>query len=264
MQNFNQFDTSEELSPVDEVVEETPAIKWYKTKPGVIFLVILSIIFLVVILFSAFVAYYAIKIKLGLGSELEQKFNPKTNTSEVVRVDLSKYLRTDNPVIGKNEAPITIVMYYDLMCPICAKGNPVFRAMMEKYSEIVKVVYKNFPIESAHSGTIELAEKALCAHEQGKFVEFTDAVYSGQKFDAESVNLIAQNLKLDTKKFKLCVDETRYRDTVEKDMAELSNLKLRGTPTFFVNGMRVEGEGTVESWDKIIINELTRLNSAQK
>ncbi|HOX60525.1 MAG TPA: thioredoxin domain-containing protein [Candidatus Magasanikbacteria bacterium] len=261
MQNFDQ----NESAGISELANrEEPNIKWYKTRPGVIFLVVLSLITVIFTLFAVFVAYYAIKIKLGFGDELQRKFAPKTETGEVVRLDLSKYLRTDNPSFGKMDAPITVVMYYDLMCPVCAKANPDFQAMMSKYEPVVRVVFKNFPIESAHPGTMELSEKAMCAHEQGKFIDFISSLYSGQKFDAENISGIVQKIKMDAKKFKLCVDEARYRDTVEKDAVELSGLRLRGTPTFFVNGLRVEGAISAENWDRIIINELTRLNTAQK
>ena len=264
MPNFNSFESSDGFSAQDQIEKTLPDAKWYKTKPGIVFLVILSVIAILVFLFAVFVAYYAIKIKLGDGGDLQKKFAVGLNTTEEIRLDLKKYLRTDNVIIGKADAPITIFLYYDLMCPVCARSDSDFSAMIEKYKDIVRVVFKNFPIESSHPGTIDLAGVAICAHEQGKFLEFTNSLYLGQKFDRESADLIAKSLKMDTKKFKLCSDENRYRSTVENDMAELSSMGLRGTPTFFVNGLRFEGAITMEKWDQIIVNELKHFGMVQK
>jgi len=264
MDNLNNFETVQDVTGENLINTQSDEVKWYKTKPGIIFLSILSLIFVITFLFAVFVAYYAIRIKLGYGADLKKKFAAGDNADSEVRVDLTKYLRNDNISLGKVDAPITIVMYFDLMCPICAQANPDFNTMLGKYKDVIRVVYKNFPIESSHSGTIVLAETAMCAHEQGKFLEFSNAIYLGQKFDQESVSDIVKSLKLDEKKFKLCADENRYRDTVENDMAEISSIKLRGTPTFFVNGLRVEGAVTMEKWDQVIVNELKRLNTTQK
>jgi protein-disulfide isomerase len=264
MLDFNKFEAEGVAAGQKQTEKTTSDIKWYKTKPGVIFLVVLSLIAFLVSLFLVFVTYYAVKIKLGGGADLQKKFAIETNAGEQARIDLKNYLRTDNVSFGKTDAPITVFAYYDLMCPVCARSNSDFVLMSEKYKEIVRVVYKNFPIESSHPGTMDLARLAMCAHEQNKFLEFKRALYAGQKYDADSVDLIVKSLKLDTKKFKLCSDENRYQGTVEADMAELAHLRLRGTPTFFVNGLRFEGVLTIEKWDQIIVNELRRLSGAQK
>jgi protein-disulfide isomerase len=164
----------------------------------------------------------------------------------------------DDPVIGPEDAPITIIEFSDFECPYCRRWHQnVFNRILEDYPDQVRIVYRDFPLKSIHPNAVPAAEAANCAREQGTFWEFSESLYSGEyDLSRDSYIVIAGNLDMDTDAFEECIDSGRYTDEVEADYQFAGNLGVRSTPTFFLNGIPIVGAQPYEVFQDVIDKEL--------
>jgi protein-disulfide isomerase len=169
---------------------------------------------------------------------------PPAPAPEVVRGPLT-------PSIGAPDAPTTLVVFSDYLCPYCRTLSHTVDQLLAQYPHDVRVVYRHFPI---HSGADTLAEGALCADEQGRFASFHHLLFE-QTSDRESVADIAAKAGLDTTAFADCLSSHRFRARVEADLAEGQRLGIEGTPTLFVNGQRLQGIQSLEKLRAQVVHE---------
>ena len=164
----------------------------------------------------------------------------------------------DDPGIGPEDAPVTIIEFSDYQCPYCRRWTEqVEKQIIETYGDKVRIVYRDFPLTSIHPESLPAAEAANCAGEQGKYWEYHDALFAQKHGLGEKAYLAyAKDLGLDVDKFSACLDEHRYRDEVMADREYAINLGIRSTPTFFVNGIAVVGAQPFDVFKSIIDREL--------
>ena len=113
---------------------------------------------------------------------------------------------------------------------------PVLEQVFEKNPNQVKLVFKNFPLRN-HKSAMPAAIAALAAEKQGKFWEFHDLLFKDyNRLNEQKVKEIAQQLKLDIKKFEKDRKDPRIGAMINRDMAEGNRAGVRGTPTVFING----------------------------
>jgi protein-disulfide isomerase len=158
---------------------------------------------------------------------------------------------------GPAAAPITLVEFSDFHCPFCKRVQPTIAQVLAKYAGKIRIVYKDFPLDSLHPQARAAAEAARCAGEQGKFWEFHDKVYAGDP-DATgpTMQLYAQQVGLDGAKFEACRSTRKYQAQVQADATEGTKLGISGTPGFFINGRFLSGAQPIEAFSKIIDEEL--------
>lgn len=148
-------------------------------------------------------------------------------------------------VKGNADATVKLVEYSDFQCPACAAFQPVVTELMSKYGDKISFEYKNFPLPM-HPYALPAAVAAEAAGQQGKFYEFHDMLFQNQeewsKSSTPSVFFIkyAGEIGLDVEKFKSQMNSTALRDKVKNDQAEGRKLEISGTPTFFLNGEKME------------------------
>lgn len=114
--------------------------------------------------------------------------------------------------------------------------------MLEKNPDTVKVVYKNFPLRS-HRMALPAAMAALAAHEQGKFWEYHDKIFENnnyKKLTQEMLVDFARELKLDVDKFQKNMRSPQIQQQVARDFNDGRLAGVGGTPTLFVDGMKVK------------------------
>lgn len=164
----------------------------------------------------------------------------------------------DDPILGPEDAPITIIEFSDYECPYCRKWHSeVYGRLFEDYPDQVRLVYRDFPLDSIHSNAIPAAEAANCAYEQGSFWEFHDKLFGMELgLSPDAYQQYAQDLSLDMDAFNECVDARRYRDEVQSDYDYASQLGVRSTPTFFINGIALVGAQPYEVFQEVIDKEL--------
>jgi protein-disulfide isomerase len=174
---------------------------------------------------------------------------------QVVRYDVPV---DDDPILGAEDAPITIVEFSDYECPYCRQWHSeVYSQLIETYGEQIRFVYRDFPLASIHSNANSAANAANCAHEQGVFWEYHDMLFSMEQGLGNGAYLdYASQLGIDQADFQECLDSGRYRAEVQADFDFAAELGVRSTPTFFINGIAVVGAQPFEIFQQVIEREL--------
>ena len=151
--------------------------------------------------------------------------------------------------IGDPDAPVTIVEYTDYQCPFCQRHHSqTYGSIVSEYVDqgLVRYVFKDFPL-NFHPQAEIAAVAARCAGEQDSFIEMHSALFEAQnewngRTDAEALFLtMATDLGLDGDAFTACQARPDMLDAVRADLNEGSQLGVRGTPAFFIDGNLVSG-----------------------
>lgn len=172
----------------------------------------------------------------------------------VFRAELSV---SGEPFKGSEKARVTIVKFEDFQCPFCKQGQPTFHELLSRYNGKVRLVHKDFPLESLHPQARQAAEAARCAYEQGKFWEYHDKLYANSpKASADNLKSYAKEVGLNVDSFDRCFASGKYKAVVQQDLNEGTQLSLTGTPTFFINGREISGNQPLETFEAIIDEEL--------
>jgi protein-disulfide isomerase len=188
----------------------------------------------------------------------------RTQASVVVRLKPPPVFRAQVPVEGAPfrgaaTAPVTIVEFQDFHCPYCQRVQPTLTELLARYAGKVKLVYRDFPIDSLHPQSRKAHEAARCANDQGKFWAFHDLVYANPpNTSPEQLKGYAQAVGLDLPAFEQCLRSEKYKAAVEKDVETGVRLGVNATPTFFINGRLLSGAQPLEGFVKVIDDELAR------
>ena len=159
---------------------------------------------------------------------------------------------------GSSKAPVMIIEFSDYQCPYCHQAEPTVKQLLAKYGDKVSLAYRDYPLRAIHSQAEISAEASHCALEQGKFWEYHDQLFSTTKLEKDDLIQYARDLKLDDQKFANCLSSGKYKEAVDKDLAEGGKAGVNGTPGFFINGIAISGAKQQETFTQIIDDELSR------
>lgn len=178
----------------------------------------------------------------------------------------------NDPIIGNPDAPITIIEFSDFQCPFCARFHiQTLPLILEEYIDQgkVKLVFRDFPIQSIHPNALPASVAAECANEQGKFREMHDMLFDNQnqwnKLETNDVLSLfsnyASNIQLDQEIFDSCLTSGKYIEEIRKDLDDGRDYGVSGTPGFFVGNEKIgfvelKGAQPFESFKKIIDSQL--------
>jgi protein-disulfide isomerase len=164
----------------------------------------------------------------------------------------------DDPATGSDDPEVVIVEFSDFQCPYCARFHQqTFPQLMENYGDRMQFVYRDFPLESIHPQALPAAEAAECADDQGAFWEYQDLLFANQgSLDSDSLISYAEDLQLDVDEFRECFESGKYEDEVRADLDDGMAYGVSGTPTFFINGMRLVGAQPYSAFEQVIEEEL--------
>ena len=172
---------------------------------------------------------------------------------DAARVDVSA---DDDPFMGPQDAPITIIQFAEYQCPYCGKAGESVDQVMKEYEGKVKMVYRDFPL-SFHDRAVPAAVAANCAGEQGKYWEMHDLLMGNQRALTESdLTAHATTLTLDLDKWNTCRKDPKQAAEVNKDFEDGQKVGVSGTPAFFVNGVMLSGAVPFSQFKEIIDREL--------
>ena len=153
----------------------------------------------------------------------------------------------DAPSLGDARAPVTLVEYSDFQCPVCRSLHDVLRGLLPNYPQ-VRVVFKDFPLESLHPWARTAALAGRCAYQQDPkaFWKVYDAIYDHQELISASnawskMTDFAAQAGLNAETFKACMASPEAAAAVDASRANGQQLEVNSTPTVFVNGRRLVG-----------------------
>jgi protein-disulfide isomerase len=171
------------------------------------------------------------------------------------KVDLT--VTAADHIMGPENAQVTLVEYSDFQCPACRAYAPLVKSIVEKNPETVRLVYRHFPLDQ-HTFAKQAAYAAEAAGKQGKFFEFHNILFDKQEDWQEGKNLdklfssYAQELKLNVKQFKTDSASSEVKAAIERDIKSGIQFQVDATPTFFLNGTRIENPGSLDDFQKLI------------
>lgn len=154
---------------------------------------------------------------------------------------------------GPSVAKVKITEYADFQCPSCAAMAPIVTDLLSKYPNDIELTFKHFPLTQIHPRALLAAKASEAAGKQGKFFEMHDKLFDGQSTwssnsKAEQIFIgYATELGLNVDQFKTDLKDAEIAAKIRSNMAEGNKNDVQGTPTFFVNGVKVDNRDFVTS-----------------
>ena len=149
---------------------------------------------------------------------------------------------------GAAEAPATLLEYGDYECPFCGAAYPIVKEVQSRLGDRLRFVFRNFPITTSHPHAELAAEAAEAADAQRKFWEMHDLLYESQQhLEAADLHRYAEQLGLDVGRFDNELARHVHAERVREDFMSGVRSGVNGTPTFYVNGVRHDGDYELES-----------------
>lgn len=159
----------------------------------------------------------------------------------------------DAPVHGNAETSppeVSIIEFGDFQCPHCKTLFEGLEAYLEKTERAVEIRFAHYPLDSAcnplagdlHPFACDAARAAVCAQRQGKFFPYARAIFAHQEdLSPERLRASAATAGLSRSAFEGCMNSAASAEAVARDIQRGSELRIAATPTFFVNGYRIDG-----------------------
>jgi protein-disulfide isomerase len=143
---------------------------------------------------------------------------------------------------GAFDAPVVLVEYGDFECPHCGRAYPIVKAAQRALGDDLAVVYRHFPLAEAHPHARLAAEASEAAGAQRKFWAMHDMLFEHQDaLEAEDLLVYADALGLDRVRVAGELEAGAYAEKVRRDFRGGVRSGVNGTPTFFINGTRFDG-----------------------
>ncbi len=180
----------------------------------------------------------------GYFYKLEQKKQDHFMSKKYAEI----FVRKHSPTKGPDDASVYLVEFLDPECESCKAFHPSVKKILKQYPEDVKLVIRYTPLHKNSKFAIAILE---AARRQNKFWETLDVVFQSQPSWGNHKNprpeLLWKYLSnvsgLDVEKVKKDVNDPSIQKVIEQDIKDGNRLKVRRTPTFFVNGKRLKRLG---------------------
>lgn len=168
-------------------------------------------------------------------------------------------------VRGAKGAKVTLVEFGDFQCPACGAYEPIVAKALADNKDTLQVVFKHFPLTQIHHNALLSAKAAEAASLQGKFWEMHDMLYAKQSEWGEALNArdfiitYAVSIGLDPKKFAEDLANKATEEKITSELKEGLGLDVQGTPTFFLNGVKLDPTPrSLEEFNKAIKDAASR------
>ena len=202
------------------------------------------------------------RLKLVQGADILFLSSRKDKTIQIIQLDFVQKINTlGSPFKGSENAPVIIAVFSEFQWPYCSRLTSLLDQVIEKYPNQVKIVYKNFPIQS-HKYSEPAAKAAMAAQKQGKFWPFHDLLYANFKnLSDEKIREIADQLKLDMVRFEKDRKDPAIVGKVRADIRDGNKSGIRGVPTVFINGRQLR-KRSLEGFSEMIEKELHKAGNS--
>jgi protein-disulfide isomerase len=194
----------------------------------------------------------AVGVFVGIGVFLSKSSTPPAVTIQEDSITDSDH-RKGNP-----EGTIELIEYGDMQCPACASVQPWVNQLMTNHGDKINFAFRHYPLKSIHRNAVRGGEAAEAAGVQGKFFEMTDLLMSrqsewanlpdpGSKFDE-----FAQELGLNMEQYTSDYHSQSVSEKVESGYQTAISLGLNSTPSFFLNGQKINTPNSYQQFEMLI------------
>lgn len=208
----------------------------------------------------AFIGSLILILGIGGGILFRDTIIPLIGAAPPRAIHAGTILSTSAVSIGHAGAKVTVVEFLDFQCPFCRAAYPTLLRLMKEYQgKSVRFVFRHFPLVSIHPFALAASNASLCANEQKTFLRYYDLLYTRQdEISQSSLVTFAGELGLDLKTFNACMAEKRYETLIRQDVRDGLSLGIEGTPTWFVNDVRLVGALPYETFKTAIDQALQK------
>ncbi|XVV10110.1 Na+/H+ antiporter NhaA [Actinoplanes sp. CA-131856] len=142
---------------------------------------------------------------------------------------------------GPATAPVELVQFGDYECPFCREAAPAVAALLARHPDRLRFVWRHLPLDEVHPYARRAAQAAEAAAAQGAFWPMHDRLLTAEILDDEAITEAARAAGLDVPRFTVDRDTAIVAAQVDADVRSARDSGADGTPTFFLNGVRVDG-----------------------
>jgi protein-disulfide isomerase len=170
----------------------------------------------------------------------------------------------DDPVRGPKDALVTLVVFSDFQCPFCKRVEDTLKQVSDSYGNDVRFVWKDnpLPFHPRAKPSATLARQAYRQKGDKGFWDAHDQLFaSNPKLEDDDLKGIAEKVGLSWDVVKAAIDNNRFADKFDASIDLASDLQARGTPHFFINGVRLSGAQPLDSFKKLIDEQLSKAKS---
>lgn len=198
-----------------------------------------------------FLAVFAIGLWLFFADQVPQ----------TVAVDRTALIRPHSPSLGKNEAAVVIVEFFDPACETCRTFYPRVKQLMAQHPDRIRLVMRYAPF---HQGSDKIVALLEAARRQGKFWPTLEALFNSQadwasnhtaKVDLAWKHLSGLGLNMDELAFDMTAPD--LLQAIAQDLSDANTLGVSQTPEYFVNGKPLPSFG-FEQLQQLVADELAR------
>lgn len=188
-------------------------------------------------------------------NKIEDAILIPSNSFKTAGISDGKYLPESK------DTNVTLVEFGDYQCPACVIYHPLVKEVLTTYAGKINFVFRNFPLPQHKNANIS-AYAVESAGLQGKYWEMHDKVYESDKEWADQENPseifvgYASAFGLDTEKFKKDMNSSEVKSKVTSDANDGTLISVNSTPSFFLNGIKIETPGSIDEFKKLIDNAL--------
>ena len=183
---------------------------------------------------------------------------------------LSVPVHENDHIAGPTDAPVTLVEYGDYECPYCRRAHPIVLQLQRQFGQHLRFVFRNFPLSQIHPHALGAAEAAesVAAHAGAEsFWRMHHAIFehqreSGDALDDAHLALYAGDSGADPVQVTFDLERGAFEEKVRADFISGVRSGVNGTPTFFINGRRFEGDWTNVPAFAAALEEASRAGSA--
>jgi protein-disulfide isomerase len=156
---------------------------------------------------------------------------------------LTVIVSASDHVAGSLDAPVMLVEYGDFECSHCGRAYPIVHSAQRQLGADLSLVFRHFPMTESHPHAALAAQASESAAAQGQFWPMHDLLFEHQSaLELEDLAAYADMLGLDVERFARELENGVYAGKVRHDFRAGIFSGVNGTPTFFVNGARFDGD----------------------
>ena len=188
----------------------------------------------------------------------------QTPGSDNLAITISAINDNEN-IKGDKEALATLIEYSDFQCPACGSYYPILKKVTEDLSAKVRFAYRHFPLPQ-HKNAKLAATVAEAAGKQGKFWEMHDLIFQNQSDWSEEKNAAilfakyAQDIGLDLARFQTDIASDDIKAKIENDYKSGVKAGVNSTPSFFLNGKKMDNPRNYDEFKNAIEQTLGQSN----
>ncbi|MBU4610339.1 thioredoxin domain-containing protein [Achromobacter sp. GG226] len=188
------------------------------------------------------VAVAALAVAAVLSSRNASLTSPVAPAAADARGAAQALVRFHSPVLGRMDAPVTIVEFFDPSCEGCRAFHPHVKALLERYPQDVRVVMRYVLFHKGSEETVRLLE---AARRQNLFAPVLDAILAAQPdwHDDPAVAAAwaaAARAGLNEGQARAILQDEGISRVIQADAADVEQFGIRGTPTFYIDGQRLD------------------------